>query len=645
MVSESEHDSSSIQFHVSLLVNFPVVSLKSTIVCQMTRQILALLLIGFLGPLHAQNNEPLANRLSISDESTRAIPLDVDRSPYDLAVSPDELYAATANQISNTISLIRLSDHQLVDEISCGAQPTDLEFLDNQRLLVTAKWQGELQQFEIRDDRISLQHRWKIGEHPHGLAVDHQRQMAFIGLAAADQVAQFDLKHQQITRKITVGKWPKYLTLQPGGERLAVGLGGESKIAIVDVASGETLYTEPLANGTNLGQMRSSEDGKYAYFTWMVYRTNPINVGNIRRGWVLASRIGRVRFDGPAYREAISLDVPGKAVSDPHDLSISPDQSTLIATGSGTHELLIYRLADLPFVAQGGPGDLIDRSLQYSPERFRRLPVGGRPMGIHFGKDSKTAYVANYLLNCVQVIDLASGTIAHTISLGGPQNKTDARRGMEIFYDGTRSLDQWYSCHTCHQDGGTNARPMDTMNDGTEMTLKTVLPLYHVTRTFPWTWHGWQTSLMDSMEKSVTSTMQGDKPSEQDKRDLIAFLATLKAPVNPFRNADGSLSQEAERGKVVFHGRKAACIDCHNGAYFSDGKIHDVGTGTESDFYKGYNTPSLLGVHEKVRMLHTGRARDLHRVITDLHRPEDVNGEGELSEQEVSDLIAYLRSL
>ena len=80
---------------------------------------------------------------------------------------------------------------------------------------------------------------------------------------------------------------------------------------------------------------------------------------------------------------------------------------------------------------------------------------------------------------------------------------------MEIFYDGRRSLDQWYSCHSCHQDGGTNARPMDTMNDGTEMTLKTVLPLYHVTETFPWTWHGWQTNLTDAMEKSITSTMQG----------------------------------------------------------------------------------------------------------------------------------------
>ena len=93
-----------------------------------------------------------------------------------------------------------------------------------------------------------------------------------------------------------------------------------------------------------------------------------------------------------------------------------------------------------------------------------------------FAKNSRTAYVANYLKNAVQVIDVTAGEVLHEIPLGGPKVLTAARRGMEIFYDGTRSLDQWYSCHSCHQDGGTNARPMDTMNDGSEMTLKTVLP-------------------------------------------------------------------------------------------------------------------------------------------------------------------------
>ena len=369
----------------------------------------------------------------------------VDRSPYDLAISPDGNYVATANQIANTVSLIRTSDHQVVDEIACGQHPVDIEFIKNDSVLVSAKWSGELNVIEIRDGKLHLSKVIPTGGEPHGIAIHPSKKKAYVGLVATGQIAEVDLETHQSTRQFEVGRWPKYLTIRPDGERLAVGLGGDSKIAIVEIASGETLYSEPLANGTNLGQMRSSEDGQYAYFTWMVYRTNPINVGNIRRGWVLASRIGRVRFDGPSYREAISLDVPGKAVSDPHDLAISDDLKTLVATGSGTHELLTYRLPDLPFIAQGGPGDLIDRSLQYSSERFRRIPLGGRPMGVHFGDQPNTLYVANYLRNSVQVVSLETSSIVQEIELGGPETKTSARRGMEVFYDGTRSLDQWYS--------------------------------------------------------------------------------------------------------------------------------------------------------------------------------------------------------
>ena len=163
---------------------------------------------------------------------------------------------------------------------------------------------------------------------------------------------------------------------------------------------------------------------------------------------------------------------------------------------------------------------------------------------------------------------------------------------------------------------------MDTMNDGSEDTLKTVLPLHDVTKTFPWTWHGWQENLSDAMHKSITSTMQGEPPSAADKQALIAYLGTLKPPPNPFRQSDGGLSEAAQRGKRVFYSRKAACADCHNGPHYSDGKIHDVGLGRESDRYEGYNTPSLVGLYRKVRFLHSGRARDLDRVINDLHSPE-----------------------
>ncbi|MCA9073217.1 MAG: c-type cytochrome, partial [Planctomycetaceae bacterium] len=329
----------------------------------------------------------------------------------------------------------------------------------------------------------------------------------------------------------------------------------------------------------------------------------------------------------------------------PHGLAISKDEKRIVVSAPGTHELLIYGLPNLPFIGVGGPGDLIDRRLLNNRDMFYRLNLGGRPMGLEMATDSRTVYVSNYLRNSVQIVDIEEGTIEAEISLGGPATPSLARQGQAIFYDGRRSLDQWYSCHSCHQNGGTNSRPMDTFNDGSALSFKTVLPLYNVTRTKPWTWHGWQEDLENAMHKSMTSTMLGRAPSDEDVKALLAYLDALEPPPNPFREADGSLSVAAQRGKKVFESSKAGCANCHNGPYFSDGKVHDVGLGSPDDKYQGFNTPSLLGVYRRVRLLHHGRAKSLEDLLTDLHAPSKVAGEGELTDQQMQDLIAYLKSL
>ncbi len=568
----------------------------------------------------------------------------IDRSPVDLAISPDQKWLVTANETSDTVSLVRMADRQVCDEIIVGQRPADIAFCpDGKHVLVTGNWSGQVDVLAIDQNRLTRVRTIEVGFQPHGIAVSPIAPRAFVGLVASAQIAEVDWQTGQVVRRIDVGNWPRYLTLSPDAKRLVVGCSGDSVIAVVDVESGELLYEEPLANGINLGHMLTSADGTHAYFTWMVYRSNPITVGNIRRGWVLASRIGRVRLDGPSYREAISLDVPRKAVADPLGLAISEDQQTMVASASGTHELLVYRLPGLPFEGVGGPGDLIDRRLENDRDRFDRIDVGGRPMGLQIAADDKTVYVANYLRNSVQLVDLVDRRLVDEISLGESEPSV-VRQGMALFYDGTRSLDQWYSCHSCHQNGGGNSRPMDTMNDGTEMTFKTVLPLSGIGETGPWTWHGWQHDLDDAMHKSFTSTMLGQAPSDEEKRALIAFLDVVPLPPNPFLKK-GALSESAERGRIVFESSKAGCADCHNGPYLTDGMIHDVGSGSPKDHYQGYNTPSLLGVYRKLRLLHNGRARSLESVVTDLHSPEKVNGEAALTEQETADLIEYLRSL
>jgi YVTN family beta-propeller protein len=569
---------------------------------------------------------------------------EIDRSPVDLVLGPDETWLVTINQTADTASLVRLADGKVLAEVPVGDHPAGIALLpDGKTVLVTAHHSGELALLEVQGEQLAKTGAIDVGFQPHGIAVSPDGKLAYVACAASAEVAVVDLAERKVTSRIAVGRWPRHVAITPDGSRLAVGASGDRGVTVVDTQAGKALYQEQFV-GLNIGHLQVTKDGQHVYFPWMVYRNNPISAGNIRLGWVMASRIARLRMDGPARREAMSLDPQGKAIADVHGLALTSDESRLIVSASGTHELLVYKTEGLPLKDYGGT-DHVEPELLKDADRFHRIEVGGRPMGLRLGKDDNTVYVANYLDNCVQVVDLAKKELTRTIALGGPAERSLARQGEAIFYDGRRSLDQWYSCHTCHYEGGTTSVVTDTTNDGTPFTFKTVLPLHQLHETGPWTWHGWQTDLRAAMRKSLTETMLGPQPTEEDVDAALAYFQSLELPPNPFRNKDGSLTAAAERGRAIFESDRAACASCHSGPHFTDGQIHDVGLGSPKDRYSGFNTPTLRGVYQKVKLLHDGRSESLEDLLTGPHAPEKVAGAGKLSEQEVRDLVEYLKSL
>ncbi len=567
----------------------------------------------------------------------------LDRSPVDVVLSLDETWLATANQTSDSVSLVRTSDGKILGEISIGRRPVDIALHpDGRHLLVTSSYGGKLHVLEVAADSLKLKAELELGFQPYGLALTRDGSTAYVAQADADRIAIVKLDPLAVEGHIPVGRWPRYLALSSDERRLAVGTSGDRGITLVDVAGREVLNTEKFV-GLNIGHLQLSPDGDSVYYPWMIYRRNPITAANIRLGWVLASRVGRIRFDGSPTREGLSLDPQGRAVADPHGIGITSNQERLVVSAAGTHELLLFRLEDLPF-REIGSTDHIDGRLLRDKDRFDRIELGGRPMGLQIARDDQHVFVANYLDNSVQVVNLADRQVTRRIALGGADEPSLVRRGEAIFYDARRSLDQWYSCHSCHYEGGLNSIAIDTMNDGTTMTFKSVLPLQNLAQTAPWTWHGWQVDFAAAMRHSLTTSMLGPEPTDDDVEALSAFLQSLPAPPNPYVLETGTLSDAALRGKALFESDRAACAQCHSGPHFTDGQVHDVGSGGSSDKYQGYNTPSLVGVFRKVHLFHDGRGESLEHLLRGAHAPQHVQGE-ELSEAELQDLIAYLRTL
>jgi cytochrome c peroxidase len=130
----------------------------------------------------------------------------------------------------------------------------------------------------------------------------------------------------------------------------------------------------------------------------------------------------------------------------------------------------------------------------------------------------------------------------------------------------------------------------------------------------------------------------------------MAFIMSVQAPDNPF-TTETPVDVKA-RGKAAWD--KAACGTCHRGEALTDDRFYDVGTlvttGTVIDrreflFHGGLNTPSLLGIARTAPFLHDGSAPTLKARIL-MGKERDRHGlTSRLSEQEVDDLVAYVRAL
>ena len=565
-------------------------------------------------------------------------------NPVDVAASEDGRWLVVANAAGSIALMDRVEGGQ-IDALAIGGRPVAIAHIRGGEFVVATLEGGFLVRVDIEIGRLVERGRLRLGYEPRAVATSVDGSRAFVALSASGQVAVVDTGSLTLQRLIDVGRRPAAVAVAPDGRTVGVMCASPMQLVIVDPSTLAVLSKHAF-QGFNPGRLAFGPDSRDLYFTFTYDGGSHPSPGNIRRGWVTGSRLGCLRI-ATGQLDGLTLDVPGKAVGDVFGLAATPTNHMLISAG-GTHELLRVSTADLPWTQISGT-EVMNRDLARDAERFTRIDLGGRPLGVSLSPDGRLAFVANALLDAVQEIDIEGQTVIRTHALRSSAQPTEsqqlARAGEAIFYDATRSLDQWYSCHTCHYEGGGNTVTFDTRNDGSTGTYKTVLPLWGVGRTGPWTWHGWQQDLPTALEKSLVDSMQGPQPSVGDVTALAAFLDTLQAPLSPFREQDGQLSVAAERGRKIFSSTRAGCRSCHAGDDFTSPELYDVGQGRPSDIYQGFSPPTLRGLHRKTMFLHNGRVTSLRALLAGPHGPDLVSGLDPFSTEELDDMVAYLESL
>jgi DNA-binding beta-propeller fold protein YncE len=558
---------------------------------------------------------------------------DRDRSPHDLALSPDGRWALVAEADAGGVALVDLDAGRVAARVETGRRPFALAWA-GPRAVVTHLLDDDVAVLDVDPPKLSVAARIPVGDEPRGVALLGDR--AAVACSGDDALAIVDLAGRRVVERLPAGDEPWHVVYEPRGKRLAVSCALSQDVRVFQADPLKPLYSVAL-RGHNARRLALAPGGDWAYVPSIAERGRPTSKDNIDRGWVVASRLSRVPLKEEGPREAISLDPRSRAVGDVDGVAVSPDGATIALAAGGTHELILLR-TPLPFVAYGGPGDHIDADLLKDTKRFRRVPLGDRPVAVAFHPDGDRVVVANHLANSLQVVSSAAGALVKTIALGGPAEPSLARRGEAIFYDATRSFHQWYSCHTCHVDGHTNGSTFDTENDGRYGNPKKTLSLRGVATSGPWTWHGWQTDLRTALIHSLKTTMQGPEPKDADVDALLAFVKTL-SHVPPA----GPKDEAAKRGEALFKNR--ACDACHVEPDYTSDETFLVGLEAPDDVHKGFNPPGLRGVVKRGPWLHDGRARTLEDLFQKHHRPFKLNEKPDFSPEELKDLIAFLNSL
>ncbi len=544
------------------------------------------------------------------------------RRPIALAQSKDGRWLFVANQRSGSISVIDLPNMRVEVELVVGRRLADLAISDDGANLVAVDEEaGELIMLDGQGSKLAPRRRLKISPTPVSVQLSRDgsrctvaslwpRQLTIIALGAKPH----------IVRTIDLPFVPRNQLLV-NDDKLVVTEAFGGRLAVIDLRSGaiESVRSIP---GHNIRGLTLSADKSHLLLTNQMLnplgraQRDDIHWGNLLTNNVRSLRLALVldpKADLLAGSDLLHLGDAEHGTGDP--AGVVDCGGHLAVTLAGVSELALGR-------DQG--------------DAWQYVFVGRRPTALLPSLDNRRVYVANTNSDTVCVVDLEKPKVVAEIALGPTPELSSTDRGETLFYDAKLSHDGWLSCHSCHTDGHTSSKLADTLGDGTYGTPKRILSLRGVGDTAPWAWNGAITELEKQVAQSITSTMQGRKPSPEQVRDLTAFIKTI--PPAPPRMLAGNNNEAMKRGEIVF--AKNNCARCHTPPTYTSAGSYDVGLVDEAG-HKHFNPPSLRGVSQGGPYFHDGRAPTLSEVFArQRHQLKSV-----LTKQELEDLLAILGTL
>lgn len=202
--------------------------------------------------------------------------------------------------------------------------------------------------------------------------------------------------------------------------------------------------------------------------------------------------------------------------------------------------------------------------------------------------------------------------------------------GQELFQ---MTVGTGISCASCHPGGRADARTWKLAN-GPRRTQPLEGGVSHL-GAFHW---DAEFDTFDALVDDVMTHRMGllENLQSAQKAALLGFLDSIPRPVVP---AQSLATEMVQRGRLLFESDSTECSTCHAGSALTNNLAADVGTGGV------FVTPSLVGVGYREPLMHDGCASDLLDRFGPCGGGDRHGKVSHLTDAELADLVAYMKTL
>jgi DNA-binding beta-propeller fold protein YncE len=621
------------------------------------------------------------NRTSTSWIQTAHAPLTERPASNSSSIVFDPLrnHLWSVNRDSNSVSVTDASELRRLAEYGVGSPPRMLAQAPDGSIWVTLPDASELVVLDPVDGVELGRTALPYASQPHSVAFGASGK-AYVSLYATGELLEVDALSFEPQRRLALGPTPAAVAVAADGRIFVTRFISPEDHGEVWVVSPESFtVARTIALALDPGpDSESAGRGVPNYVSSFVISPDGT------QAWVTAKKDDVVR--GP-QRDGLPMNPDNfvRAIVCVIDLASESEQLAKridIDNRSMPAGVAFSAVGDLAYVLLQG-SNWVGIFDAYRAEDLSGIKdIGKAPDGLAFGADGKL-FVNSFLTRELFAYDLreslasrdhqAPAPLARISSSDNEPLTSELLFGKQVYYDASdkRMSEVGYmSCASCHFDGQSDGRIWDFTDRGEG--LRNTKPLLGALAPGQGRLH-WSANFdeVQDFERDIRDSLGGTGfMSEADwlAREpdtfgvsaagispeldaLSAYMQSLdRVQPSPFRNADGSFTAEARRGREVF--ARAGCPKCHTAPNFTNsetGELFDVGTLKKSSGQRlggeltGLDTPTLKGLWQSAPYLHDGSAATLRDVFA--ITGDQMGTVSNLTEQELSELVRYLLEL